>query len=305
MKLIDISQIDLNLLVAFEALFEERSVTGAAQRLYLGQPAMSAALGRLRMLFGDELLIRVGREMQPTSKAIAIAPGILAALQQVRQTLQANQDFDPANHQRDFTIGSADYTSFVMLPPLLAHCQAIAPQVNFRMMEFEKDRVGELLAQGTIDLALGVFPKPAPQTLCLPLFQEYFVGIARKHHPALRQTPLSLEAFVNLSHVLVTIRGDTTGVVDRMLADHNLQRRIALTTPHLLIVPSIVASSDLVATIASRAARYFSTIDAIELFDLLLTMPTWTVSMMWSKLADRDDANCWLRQTVQAVCAQI
>ncbi len=305
MKSIDLSQIDLNLLVAFEALFEERSVTGAAQRLYLGQPAMSAALGRLRMLFGDELLIRVGREMLPTSKAIAIAPGIFAALQQVRQTIQASQDFDPANHRRDFTIGSADYTSFVLLPKLLAHCQTIAPQVNFRMMEFEKDQVGDLLEQGEIDLALGVFPKPSRQNLGSPVFQEHFVGIARKNHPALRQTPLSLEAFASLSHALVTIRGDATGTVDRLLAKHNLQRRIALTTPHLLVVPSIVASSDLVATIASRAARYFSTIDAIELFEPPLTMPTWTVSMMWSKLADRDAANCWLRETVQAVCTQI
>jgi DNA-binding transcriptional LysR family regulator len=305
MKSINLSQIDLNLLVAFEALFEERSVTLAAQRLYLGQPAMSAALGRLRTLFGDKLLIRVGREMQPTSKAIAIAPGIFAALQQVRQTIQASQDFDPAADQRDFTIGSADYTSFVLLPKLLTHCQAIAPQVNFRMMEFEKDRVGELLEQGTIDLALGVFPKPARQSLCLPLFQDHFVGIARTHHPALRQTPLSMAAFTNLSHALVTIRGDATGVVDRLLAKHNLQRRIALTTPHLLVVPSIVASSDLVATIASRAARYFSTIDGIEMFELPLAMPSWTVSMMWSKLADRDAANCWLRQTIQAVCAQI
>jgi DNA-binding transcriptional LysR family regulator len=251
------------------------------------------------------LLIRVGREMQPTSKAIAIAPGIFAALQQVRQTIQASQDFDPAADQRDFTIGSADYTSFVLLPLLLAHCQAVAPHLNFRMMEFEKDRVGELLAQGTIDLALGVFPKPARQALCLPLFQDHFVGIARKHHPVLEQIPLSLNAFASLSHALVTIRGDATGVVDRLLAKHNLQRRIALTTPHLLVVPSIVASSDLVATIASRAARYFSTIDGIEMFELPLAMPSWTVSMMWSKLADRDAANCWLRQTIQAVCAQI
>jgi DNA-binding transcriptional LysR family regulator len=305
MKSIELAQIDLNLLVAFEAIFEERSVTAAAARLYLGQPAMSAALGRLRMLFGDELFIRVGREMQPTRKATAIAPGIFAALHQVRQTIQANQDFDPASDRRDFVIGSADYTSFVVMPKLLAHCQAVSPHLNFRMIEFEKDRVGELLEQGAIDLALGVFPKPSRQTRCLPLFQERFVGIARKNHPVLLQTPPLIETFASLSHALVTIRGDTLGVVDRVLADRNLQRRIALTIPHLLVVPSIVASSDLVATIASRAARYFSALDAIEVFELPLEMKSWTVSMIWSKLADRDGANCWLRQTVQAVCERI
>jgi DNA-binding transcriptional LysR family regulator len=305
MKSINLSQVDLNLLVAFEALFEERSVTTAATRLYLGQPAMSAALGRLRTLFEDELFIRIGREMRPTRKAIAIAPGIFAALNQVRQTMQESQDFDPISDQRDFKIGSADYTSFVVMPKLLAYCKTIAPQLNFRMIEFEKDRVGELLEQGAIDLAFGVFPNPSRQTPCLPLFQEYFVGIARKNHPALRPDPLSLERFASLSHALVTIRGDVTGVVDRALANYNLQRRIALTVPHLLVVPSVIASSDLVATIASRVARHFSGLDNIEIFDLPLEMPSWTVSMMWSKLADRDDANSWLRQTVQAVCQQI
>lgn len=305
MKSINLSQVDLNLLVAFEALFEERSVTTAATRLYLGQPAMSAALGRLRALFGDELFMRVGREMQPTRKAIAIAPGIFAALHQVRQTIQANQDFDPATDRRDFVIGSADYTSFVVIPKLLAHCRAVAPYLNFRMIEFEKDRVNELLKQDTIDLALGVFSKPSQQTLCLPLFQEVFVGIARKNHPALLKTPLSLESFTSLSHALVTIRGDKAGIVDQALAYYNLQRRIGLTIPHLLVVPSIIASSDLVATIASRAAHYFSALGDIETFDLPLEIPAWTVSMMWSKLADQDGANSWLRQTVQAVCEKI
>jgi DNA-binding transcriptional LysR family regulator len=305
MKSIDLSPVDLNLLVAFEALFEERSVTAAATRLYLGQPAMSAALGRLRVLFGDELFIRIGREMQPTRKAIAIAPGIFAALHQVRRTMQASQEFDPATDPRDFAIGSADYTSFVVIPKLLAHCKTIAPHLNFKMIEFEKDRVDELLAQGTIDLALGVFPSPSRQTLCLPLFQEHFVGIARTNHPALLQAPLSLENFASLSHVLVTIRRDATGAVDRALAHHHLKRRIALAVPHLLVVPSIVASSDLVATIASRVAHYFAALDDFEVFDLPLELPSWAVSMMWSKLSDQDDANCWLRQTVQTVCEQI
>lgn len=305
MKSIELSQVDLNLLVAFEALFESRSVTTAASRLYLGQPAMSAALARLRALFGDDLFIRVGREMQPTRKAIAIAPGIFAALHQVRQTIQASQDFDPAADRREFVIGSADYTSFVVMPKLLAHCQAVAPNLNFRMIEFEKDRVGELLKQGTIDLALGVFPKPSQQTLCSPLFQENFIGIARKGHPAFLKTPISLENFASLSHALVTIRGDATGVVDKVLANNNLQRRIGLTIPHLLVVPSIIAASDLVAAIASRAARYFSALDNIQVFDLPLELPSWRVSMMWSKLADQDDANCWLRQAVQTVCAYI
>jgi DNA-binding transcriptional LysR family regulator len=305
MKSIDLTQIDLNLLVAFESLFEERSVTAAAQRIYLGQPAMSAALGRLRSLFGDELFIRVGREMQPTAKATAIAPGLFAALHQIRQTIQSSQEFDPASDSRDFAIGSPDYATFIVIPKLLAHCREIAPNLNFRMIEFEKDSIGDLLERGTVDLAIGVFQNPPRQTICVPLFQEHFVGIARKNHPALMQKTISLEVFANLSHALNTIRRDAIGEVDHVLTAHDLQRRIALTVPHMLVLPSIVASTDLVAAIPSRMACYFSKLNDIEVFELPIKIPKWTVSMLWSKLNDKDDASCWLRRTLQALCEQI
>lgn len=305
MKSIELAQIDLNLLVAFESLFEARSVTAAAQRLHLGQPATSAALGRLRILFGDELFIRVGREMQPTAKARVIAPGIFAALHQIRQAIQSSQAFEPAADSRDFAIGSSDYTSFIVLPKLLSYCREVAPNLNFRMIEFNKDGVGELLEQGTINLALGVFQDPPRQTACVPLFQERFVGIARNNHPALQQKTMSLDVFANLSHALHTIRRDARGEVDRVLAIHNLQRHVALTVPHILVLPSIIASTDLVASVPSRMAHYFSGLDEVQFFELPIKIQPWTVSMLWSKLADKDDASCWLRQTLRTLCEKI
>jgi DNA-binding transcriptional LysR family regulator len=305
MKSIDLASIDLNLLVAFEALFEEKSVTAAAKRLYLGQPAMSAALGRLRILFNDELFIRIGREMQPTSKAAAIAPGIFAALRQIRHTIESSQTFNPISAKRSFAIGSADYTSFIILPKLLEHCRQKAPSLNFRMIGFEKDNVGEMLEHGTIELALGVFPNPPRQTICVPLFQEHFIGIARKKHPAIKNKIISLETFANLSHVLVTLRQDATGEIDKILATHNLQRRIQLTTPHLLILPAIISSSDMIAAVPYRIGAYFSNLANIEIFELPLETQPWTVSMIWSQLTDKDDPNSWLRQTLKTVCEQI
>lgn len=237
MGLIKLSSIDLNLLVAFEALYEERSVTAAANRMYLGQPAMSAALGRLRELFQDELLIRVGREMQPTAKAIEIAPGILAALQQIRQTLESSQTFDPKSCQRCFAIGSSDYTSYVVIPKLIEACRQIAPSVDFRLIGFEKDSIGDLLEHRDIDLALGVFPNPPRQTMQVPLFIEHFVGISRLGHPAINQDTLTPETFANLPHALLTLRRDAVGELDKVLAEYNLQRRVVLTTPHFLVLP--------------------------------------------------------------------
>lgn len=305
MKSINLSAIDLNLLVAFEALLEERSVTLAAQRLHLGQPAMSAALGRLRVLFEDELFIRMGREMQPTSKAIEIASGILAALHQIRQTLEASQVFDPIASSRRFAIGSPDYTSSVVIPSLLEFCSQKAPQLNFRLIGYEKDNVGELLEQGAIDVALGVFPMPPQQTHHIALFQERFVGIARQGHPSIDRGTMSLETFASQSHALVTLRRDITGEMDKLLAQHHLQRRVAITTPHMLALPAILATTDLVATLPDRVALQLAHLHNLELFELPVETETWTVSMLWSKLADKDAANAWLRHTLNAICRTI
>jgi DNA-binding transcriptional LysR family regulator len=305
MKSIELARIDLNLLVAFEALFEERSVTAAAQRIYLGQPAMSAALGRLRALFDDPLFVRVGREMQPTTRAVAIAPGISAALDRVRQTIQLSQGFDPASDRRKFAIGSADYTSFVLLPQLSAYCQQFAPNINLRTIEFTKDEVGVLLEKGIIHLAVGVFPDPPRPTICVPLFQERFIGIARKDHPALSAGSISLDSFVNLSHVLYTSRRDDVGEIDLVLAQSDLQRRVAVTIPHLLVLPSIVAATDLIAAIPSHMARYLANLSEIELFELPIEVPPWTVSLLWSHLSDRDPGCSWLRKTLEELCRKI
>ncbi|HCF29488.1 MAG TPA: LysR family transcriptional regulator [Cyanobacteria bacterium UBA11049] len=305
MKSIDLSAIDLNLLVAFEALFKERSVTVAAQRLHLGQPAMSAALGRLRTLFEDELFIRIGKEMQPTTKALEISSGILAALEQIRQTIESSQVFDPGSSQRSFAIGSSDYTSYVVLPRLLEFCSKAAPGLNFRVIGFEKDSVGELLEQGAIDVALGVFPNPPQHTNSIVLFQEHFIGIARQEHPATAGGSMSLETFASLSHALVTIRRDATGEIDKILARHQLQRRIAVTIPHMLVLPVMIATTDSVAAVPYRIAAQLANLHHLELFELPVKTEAWAVSMIWSKLADRDTANCWLRQTLKTVCKAI
>jgi DNA-binding transcriptional LysR family regulator len=305
MKSIELARIDLNLLVAFEALFEEHSVTAAAQRLYLGQPAMSAALGRLRTLFDDPLFVRVGREMQPTTKAVAIAPDISVALDRVRQTIQSSQGFEPASDRRKFAIGSADYTSFMLLPQFSAYCQQVAPNINLRTIEFTKDEVGTLLEKGIIHLAIGVFPDPPRQTICVPLFQEQFVGIARKDHPALIEGSMSLTDFISLSHVLYTSRRDDIGEIDLVLAESDLQRRVAITVPHLLVLPSIVAATDLIAAIPSHMARYLTNLSEIELFELPIEVHPWTISLLWSQLSDRDPGCSWLRKTLEELCRKI
>jgi DNA-binding transcriptional LysR family regulator len=301
MKSINLAAIDLNLLVAFEALLEQRSVTKAAEQLQIGQPAMSASLNRLRVLFEDELFVRLGRQMQPTLKAQALAPGILVALQQIRQTITSSQAFEPSSSDRTFAIGSSDYTSFVIVPPLLEFSHQTAPSLNFQMIGFEKDSVGDLLEQGAINVALGVFPNPPRQTRWEPIFEERFVGIARQGHPGLRHGTMSLETFTSLSHALTTLRRDTIGAIDIALNEQNLERRIALTTPHMLILPFAIASSDFVAALPLRIALRLATVCHLTIFELPVKTKPWMISLLWSALSDQDEANRWLRNAIKTI----
>ncbi len=305
MKSINLAAIDLNLLVAFEALLEHHSVTKAAEQLQIGQPAMSAALSRLRILFDDKLFVRLGRQMQPTLKAQAIAPGILSALQQIRQTVTASQTFEPSVSDRTFTIGSSDYTSFVLIPPLLKFSLQNAPSINVQMIEFEKDRVGDLLEQGEIDVALGVFPNPPRQTQWEPIFEERFVGIARRGHPAVQHGTMSLEAFAQFPHALTTLRRDTMGAIDRALNEQNLERRVAFTTPHMMVLPFAIASSDLVAALPRRIALRLATVCDLTIFELPVKTKPWMVSILSSTLSNQDEANRWLRNTIKAISQTI
>jgi DNA-binding transcriptional LysR family regulator len=173
------------------------------------------------------------------------------------------------------------------------------------MIGFEKDGVENLLEQGAIDVALGVFPNPPRQTLCEPLFEERFVGIARKGHPALKHKTMSLETFVKLSHALTTLRRDSIGEIDKVLFARNLERRITLTTPHMLVLPFAIASSDLVAAVPHRVALCLANICNLTLFELPVKTDPWMVSMLWSTLSNQDEATCWLRKTIKTVCQAI
>ena len=305
MKSIDLSTVDLNLLVAFLAIYEEQSVTAAAKRLFLGQPAMSAALGRLRSLFEDDLFVRVGRTMQPTRKAQAIAPAIQEILDQVEQVLATSRTFDPATAKREIAIAGSDYASLIIIPKLLAHCATAAPNLDFRLISVEKDNTQATLESGETEIAFGVFPNGLRQTKQTALFQEHLVGIARTGHPAITQGCIDLETFASLSHVLSTQRRDATGYGDRILAKRGLQRRVAVTTPHLLLVPSLVATSDLIAMVPSRIATLHLQQGNIQQFELPFPSEPWSLSILWSSLATADPLNTWLRKTLQTLCANL
>lgn len=299
MKSIDLGAVDLNLLVAFEALYIHQSVTLAARHIHIGQPAMSAALGRLRSLFENELFVRVGREMKPTSRAVEIAPQVISALDTIRATLANPQTFDPAFSQKTFTIATSDYFASMILPVLLGILRHQAPLINLRWLPMEKESLVHSIENDKVDVAVGTFDNLPPYILQQTLLSEQFVGIARSGHPALKNGVMSLEDFVGFPHALFTLRRDNTGIIDQALDNQGLKRRIALSVPFWFALPSAIESSDLLVAIPSCMAAHVTRHYSLQTFDIPLNLSSWSISMIWHVLEDQNFANLWLRQTIQ------
>lgn len=298
----DLRGFDLNLLLAFEALADTGSVSQAARRLDIGQPAMSAALARLRRRTGDRLFERTGGRMVPTARATALRPGIAAGLAQLRMTLAAEVDFDPATAKRTFTLAGTDYTTALLLPPLVAWLRDNARHIDLRFSSYEKQNVPELLARGEVDLAVGAFEPLPPDAVRTQLWTERFIGVARKGHPVLRN--LTPETYAAADHALISVRRDARGRIDQELEALGLHRRVAIVLPHMLVLPPVLLASDLIATLPARIAANFRQ-QGLETFELPIATRSWAVEMLWRPSARTDQANRWLRHAISLAAKDI
>src|SRR5471032_860466 len=200
----DLHGIDLNLLVAFDALICERNVTRAGVRIGRTQPAMSAALARLRLLLKDDLFVRSASGLQPTPRALELAGPLSEALASIQRTLEFTQAFDPARATVRFTLALSDHPAFVMLPALLKRLARQAPGVTLRIKAYSaREDALALLDAGEADAAVGVPGGSTPRIPTLPLFEERFVCVARKGHP-LAKKKMTLTRFLSCQHLLVS-----------------------------------------------------------------------------------------------------
>lgn len=294
---INLAAIDLNLLVVFDALMTEQNVTRAGERLGLSQPATSNALGRLRRLLRDDLFIRTAAGLRPTVMAIALQQQLRPALAQIQTALWEQPPFNPATSDRLFAIGMSDYVEFTLLPRLMQVIQTQAPGASLQIRSGDRAKLLALLDSGEIDLACGLFPETSPLHREQLLFEEEYVCVCRQDHPLIGET-LSLTDYLAVSHLLVSIKEDRIGRVDAILADQNQQRHIALSIPHFLAAPFIVAQTDLVATLARRIALPLATHQSLKLFPLPLPMPGFSVFMRWHQATANAPACQWLRSTL-------
>ncbi len=290
----DLRDFDLNLLVVLHTLINERSVSNTAKKLHLSQPATSAALKRLRLALGDPILVREGLHMVPTPRAEQLAEPIQAILSAIEHTLTAPQPFDPSTINRTFKIATNDYGTFVLVPMLMQRLGAIAPGINLEIWEIAQD-VETALRQGEVDLAIADAWTLRHCKCTETLFSETFTCLVRQDHPRIR-TQLALEDYVKETHALVSSRGRVVGNVDPVLSQQGLQRYVGVTLPHVLAIPAVIASTDLIVTLATRIANRFATDYGLKTFPPPIALDSFEIAMAWSNRMDNNLAIQWLRR---------
>lgn len=293
--------LDLNLLRVVVALHDARSVTGAAQQLGMGQPSVSTALGRLRRAFSDPLFVRTALGMQPTPRALALVGPARQALQVVDEQVLQSEGFDPASTQRQFTLASSDVGEMVFLPRLLQALADAAPGASIRMVSPGAHEVAQMMAAGTVDLALGYFPGlKGNNTYQQRLFSHGFVCVARRDHP-IKGARMTLRQFTQARHAVVNGEGSALEVLEKFLVRHRITRQVVLDTPHFMTVPVIVSQSDLIATMPRALAEAFARMTQLRLIEPPFELPRYELKQHWHRRVHHEASHQWLRAQVAAL----
>jgi DNA-binding transcriptional LysR family regulator len=299
MKHFDLRRIDLNLLVTFDALMSVRSVTRAAERLGLGQPAVSHSLARLRELTGDALFFTSRRGLVPTSRASGLAGWVRSVLEEAQQKLLEPPPFDPAEWTGTVRVAMTPMMDMALMPRLIGRLAVRAPQVRVTVYAAPlwRDVVGRL-DDGAVDLYVGFAPELKPLHRKRMLWEENVLALFSLERLSL-PIPLTLHDYLSCSHILVTQRG---GVMERQVDDSLAQigreRRIVLSTPHFLVVPPLLLEAPLMATMYARAARWLGEAFELTTSPMPIDISSFQESMVWHEVVDRDPAQMWLRDTI-------
>jgi len=285
--------LDLNLLVALDALLTEQSVTRAAQRNGVSQPAMSQALARLRTAFDDPLLVRAGRGMAPTALAEDLGSPLHRLLSQLDNLLRERGNFTPATSTRTFRIQCLDHFSALHLPQIAAAIGQQAPDVGIVAERLSYDTLADDLERGTTDLVIGVFRDAPAGQMQRTLHEDHFVCLLRSGHPALERW--GLDEFVSWPHGLISTTGRGGGAIDYFLRQHDRERRVSVRVPHFLAAGALAEDTDLVFTMAERLALSFVTRFDVVCVDLPIPVPSFSVVMRWHRRDHEDPAHRWFR----------
>ena len=301
--------VDLNLLLALDALLTEGSVTGAARRLGLSSSAMSRTLARLRAVTGDPLLVRAGRGLVPTPHALELRDRVHVLSRDALTVLGPRPDpLDLASLDRTFTIRSNEGFLDLMSATLVTAITKAAPHVRLRFApKPEKD--ARPLREGTIDLEIGVLGDFAPEVRTQSLFRDSFIGVARIGHPLLSGSRITPERYAACEHVVASRKGEFTGPVDEALKKRGLRRKTSVVVPGFHDAMQIARHSDLIALVPrssfkNNLPKNNAATAGLQSFDLPVSTPEIAISAMWHPRMDADPAHRWLRNTIVSICRE-
>ena len=298
--------IDLRLLRCFDALMADRSVSRAAQRMNISQPAMSVALGRLRRAFGDPLLIRGQGEMVPTSRAFALLETTRTVLEGMGKLTASAAPFDARTASLQLTITAPGYIGHVVLPRLMRQLEKAAPGVRVEVRAANRERATEWLESGEIDFRMGWIREPPAGLRFKTLYRDHLVCIAAKGHPLISRK-LTPELFCAVPHVrtMVHRQSDSGQVIDEAVDALGKRLNIVLLVQEVLTVPYIVASSNLIAAIPARLARTFVGQLPLKVHPLPLHVPEQTIALYWHERTHRSPAHVWFRELLGSIAKSL
>ncbi|MFR0693105.1 LysR family transcriptional regulator [Enterobacterales bacterium AE_CKDN230030158-1A_HGKHYDSX7] len=290
----DLRKVDLNLLIVFETLMHERSVTRAAEKLFLGQPAISAALARLRSLFDDPLFVRTGRSMEPTARAQEIFGHLSPALDSISTALSRAADFDPATSKAVFRIGLSDDVEFGLLPPLLRRLRSEAPGITLVVRRANYLLMPQLLSSGEISVGVSYTDELPANAKRKTLRRSTWKILRADSIPG----ALTLDDYCARPHALVSYAGDLDGFVDQTLAEMDRKRQVVLAVPQFVGLAQLLAGTDIIATVPEYVALALTAAGGLRAEEPPFPTRLAELSMVWRGAQDQDPAERWLRSRI-------
>ena len=293
----ELSEVDLNLLLLFQRLMQERRVSTVAEQMNMSQPGVSNALAKLRRRLGDPLFVRGPGGVVPTPFALRLAEPVSQALATLHAALNPETGFDPLRATRTMTIGMTDIGEVVFLPALVERLSREAPGIALNTVRDTSVNLSDEMADGRVDLAIGLLPQLKGGFYQRRLFDQRYVCLFRRGH-ALEDAPLTLAAWREAEHLVVVSAGTGHGQVDDWLKRRGVQRRVRLTVPHFMSVGYILQRTDLIATVPERLALQLAAPFSLSLRALPSTLPAAPIHLLWHARVQQDEGNRWLRGVV-------
>lgn len=291
----ELKDLDLNLLVIFQQLLQERRVSAVAVNLGLTQPTVSNALNRLRRQLGDELFLRTSKGMEPTAYAMQLAEPISYALSALQETLNQRTRFEPGSSQRKFIVGMSDIGEIYFLPKLMELLGEIAPGISLATIRTTGANLADDMESGRIDLAIGWLPHLKSGFFQRRLFVQDHVCMFRRGHPLDKTSRLTRKGFEAAEHVLVSAAGTGHATVDGSIEKLGVQRKVVLTVPHFVAIGHILAATDMIATVPERFARHCVEPFGLRYVGLPMKLPEIGINLFWHSRFHKDLGNQWLR----------